>query len=43
MAKYKQKEVMDIIEVSEFQRLRRPGSRRHTYKPIPKMKGCKDC
>ena len=43
MAKYKQKEVMDQVEVYELPRPRRYGGRRHTYKPIPKIKGCKDC
>lgn len=43
MAKYKQKEVMEPVEVSELQQPRRYGGRKHTYKPIPKMKGCKNC
>lgn len=43
MAKYKQKEVMEMVEVFELQRPRRYGGKRRNYKPIPKMKGCKDC
>lgn len=44
MAKYKQKEMIEPLDISEqFKRPRRYGGRKHTYKPIPKMRGCKDC
>ena len=34
---------MEYPDILEKSKPRRYGGRRHTYKPIPKMKGCKDC
>lgn len=34
---------MEYPEILEYRKPRRYGGHKHAYKPIPKMKGCKDC